>query len=168
MRRRCGIAAIWLCGALFLFGCVVRGITGQEWVARKFEMMDESQAFALNLDSIVTLYSINAIETEDYMNELLIADQAYAYLRSTDTEERVRPGGQSEETIRAMQAYVKIWDDFGDLLEILHSQEAEDDRNYLVYQYMAYRDDILSNVLIFSETYYSLFPDKAQAETREE
>lgn len=138
-----------------------RKVTAEEWIVKKYELIDQLSAFSSGLDDVVSLYSVGSISAQDLSNEIYIAKTQLAIMEKLYDQELeehpIKTGTHTVETKCGMDGLDLIWGAYEELLDQMDQVcEASGSANDIAYIYLAYREPITTGLFEYMHAYYSI------------
>lgn len=141
-----------LLGILSSCGSAKKGITGNEWLVKQKDCLDDLQAYANGMDEVYVLYITGAITADDFSAELNLLRQQYKILLgfydTMKSENPVIPESHSYISKRGSDAISRLYEVFQDILD--NSVDADGvpfPADQLSYTYLAYRQVIINDLV---------------------
>ena len=134
--------------AFFCFSGSDGVLTGKQYLKAQEKYMAEFEAYADDMDNIVTLYLNGDIGEEDFLNHLKILQEELTIMNEAHDKEAekysVITGTHTYQTKRGCEAVDECYDIFQNILSMM--QNNYQDKNALSYKYIAYHQDIINSV----------------------
>lgn len=145
MRKK--ILPLVMCMAVVMSGCGSKGTPADQWVVDQYASLETIELFCEDLDEVVNLYSVSAIDQATYLDEMEIIDSELYIMEETRPLQKIKPGSHSEMTKRAQEGYETLWKDLRNLVNALKTDaQVIQNKDALNYLYMAYKESIKSDV----------------------
>lgn len=139
-------------------------ITGNEWLVKQEECIEDIKAFTEGMDEVYTLYITTAMPEEDFVNEVSLLYQQYKILLSEyeklKKENPIEPESHSFLSLKGTEAIEQIYEELENImLNTFEKDGALLAPGKLSYVYLAYKQNLtyhLSEYMTAIALYYEL------------
>lgn len=171
MKKKRRIIIFILAAAVFtavLIVCIARflqmeqkKVTAEEWIVKKYELVEQFDSFSSGLDDVISLYSMGSISVEDLSNEIYVAKSTLALMKKLydqDLEEHpIKIGTHTYETKKGMEGLELIWECYDSMLSQIDDVcRSTGSANDVAYVYLAYRETVAGGLFDYMQAYYSV------------
>ena len=170
MEKR-SLTALAAAAAVLLGGCTAKGMTAEEWILSRYDVMNVVEMYCGELDDVVGIYVSGGMTEEQFSAETAELKKEFDMMKSERKEEKIKVGTHTESTKLGEEGYEDAWKHLEALTNALAGDETLLDANKLAYFCMAYSEALSEDFEKYYAAYFAAggtVSEEAGAERSEE